>query len=276
VRILAVEVPGAKMVYAEHGEGQPVVCLHGNTGSRRWYERVMEVPGCRLIAPDLPNFGESSALAGPADIGSYAQAAGSFIRALGLERPVLVGHSLGGAVAMSAAVREPGLCSGLVLVDSAPPSGFPTPEERHPLIERMRVDREFLSAALKATVPALNDPGFFSRLVDDAARMAEPAWIGNARALGSFRCTEACAGFLKPVLVIWGRGDAIVSEAMARETVRAFPAARLQIMERVGHSPIVEDPSAFVGALSAFVASLGRAEARANGAQARPRGKGEK
>ncbi len=247
---------GARIVYAEWGEGQPVVCLHGNTGSRRWYERVMEVPGCRMIAPDLPNFGESTALEGPVEIDRYAQAVGSFIRALGVQRPVLIGHSLGGAVAMSAAVHEPGLFRGLVLVDSAPPSGFPTPEDRHPLIERMRVDRELLAAALKATVPALDDTGFFSRLVDDAARMAPQAWIGNARALGAFRCIEACAGFSQPVLVIWGRKDVIVSEAMARETVAAFPRARLRIMEEVGHSPIVEDPAAFVGALRDFVAGL--------------------
>ncbi len=256
MKTAAVEIPGARIAYSERGQGRPVVCIHGNTGSKRWYERVLDVPGCRMIAPDLPNFGESSALAGAPDIGRYSQAVASFIRALNLRGTVLVGHSLGGAVAMSAALGLPEPPDGLVLVDSAPPSGFPTPEERHPLIERMRVDREFLSAALRATVPMLDDAPFFSRLVDDAVRMAEPAWIGNARALGAFRCSEACAGFTRPVLVIWGRKDVVVTEAMARETAEAFPAARLRIMEHVGHSPIVEDPGAFARELASFVAGL--------------------
>jgi len=259
-RSAAIEVPGARMVYADHGRGRPVVCLHGNTGSRRWFERVMDVPGCRVVAPDLPNFGESSALPGSPSIERYGEAAADFIRGLALKGAVLVGHSLGGAVAMSAAVRWPDLVDGLVLVDSAPPSGFPTPEERYPLVEKMRLDRQILAAALKATVPALNDDELFSRLVDDAARMAPAAWIGNARALGAFRCAGACGRFPGSVLVIWGRRDVLVTEAMARETAEAFPRARLAVMENVGHSPPVEDSAGFVRELVSFIAGLGTEE----------------
>jgi len=255
-RSAALEIPGAKIVYAEHGRGRPVVCLHGNTGSRRWFQGIMDVAGCRVVAPDLPNFGESSPLLGEPTIERYAEAGADFIRGMGLQGAVLLGHSLGGAVAMSLAVRWPALVSGLVLVDSAPPSGFPTPEERDPLIEKMRVDREFLAASLKAIAPSLEDSELFSRLVDDATRMAKPAWIGNARALGAFHCTDACRGFSRPVLVIWGRQDVLVSEAMAQETVSAFPRARLLVMENVGHSPPVEDPEGLVRALRSFVADL--------------------
>jgi len=251
-------VRGTRIVYAERGEGRPVVCLHGNTGSRRWFERVMEATGCRVIAPDLPGFGESEALPDAPDIARYADAAADFIHALRLTGTVLVGHSLGGAVAMSVAVRSPDLLGGLVLVDSAPPSGFPTPEARHPLIERMRTDRELLAAALRATVPALGDEQFFSRLVDDATRMARPAWIGNALALGAFSCVRECGVFSKPVLVVWGRRDVIVTEEMARETAQAFPRGRFMVLDHVGHSPPVEDPPGFVRALVSFVGSLER------------------
>ena len=118
-----------------------------------------------------------------------------------IERPVLVGHSLGGAVAISLAVRNPKLLRGLVLVDSAAPSGLQTPEDRYPMIESMRTSRDVLSAALSAVVPTLKDKAFFEALVDDAALMAPTAWVGNARALSRFDYKGKCGAFTAPTLV---------------------------------------------------------------------------
>jgi pimeloyl-ACP methyl ester carboxylesterase len=97
--------------------------------------------------------------------------------------------------------------------------------------------------------------------VDDAMRMAAPAWIGHARAVSAFDYRGRCSVFTKPVLVLWGRKDVTVTEAMARETAEAFPLARLEIMEEVGHSPIVEDPAGFMRALSEFLSSVGKERA---------------
>ena len=251
-----IEAGGCAIRYVEEGQGLPLLLVHGNTGSSRWFERTMAIPGCRTVALDMPNFGGSGPLPGEPDIDRYADAVAAFAESLGLDRPVLVGHSLGGAVAISLAVRHPAAWRGLVLVDSAAPSGLFTPKERHPLIERMRADRAFLSAALKAVAPTLKDEAFFGLLVDDAMRMAPRAWIGNAEALGRFDYRGRCAAFQAPVLVAWGRLDAIVTEAMADETRKAFPRARLEVLEGVGHSPMVEDPARFAGLVGAFARSL--------------------
>ena len=253
-----VQAAGARIWYAERGAGIPVVLVHGNTGSSRWFERVMDVPGCRTIALDMPNFGHSGPLPHEPAIDRYADSVMAFLRALGIDRPVLAGHSLGGAVTISLAVRHPALFRGLILVDSAAPSGLVTPEARHPVIESMRTNREVLAAALSAVVPTLEDRDFFAALVDDASLMAAPAWIGNARALSLFDYRGRCGAFTAPVLVVWGRKDVIVTEAMARETAQAFPNARLLLLEGVGHSVVAEDPPRFVGLLSDFVAALGK------------------
>lgn len=253
-----VSVGGIRLWYTRRGAGQPVVMVHGNTGSGRWFERVMDLPGFEAIALDMPNFGRSEALPGKLTIDAYADTVAEFISALGLQRPVLVAHSLGGAVAISLAARNPSLLRALVLVDSAAPSGLVTPEDRHPLIESMRTNRDFLSAALSAVVPTLKDKELFQVLVDDAALMAAPAWIGNARALGAFDYIGRCASFARPVLVLWGRKDAIITEAMARETAAAFPKARLVILEDVGHSVIVEDPSTITKLLVEFLSGLAK------------------
>jgi len=256
-----VEAGGARISYGERGTGVPVVLIHGNTGSSRWFQRVMDVPGCRTIALDMPNFGHSGPLPHEPSIDRYADAVTAFLSALGIDRPVLVGHSLGGAVTISLAVRGPTLFRGLMLVDSAAPSGLATPEARYPFIESMRTNREILAAALSAVAPTLKDQGFFAALVDDATLMAAPAWIGNARALSLFDYRGRCGAFTAPVLVVWGRKDVIVTEAMARETAQAFPNARLLVLERVGHSVVAEDPPCFVSLLSDFVSGLGKDDA---------------
>ncbi len=247
-------VNGIDIRYVEKGEGRPVLLVHGNTGSARWYEQVMDLPGLHAVALDMPNFGRSGPLPGEISIERYADEVLAFSRAIGIERPIIIGHSLGGAVAMAMAAKDGAALSGLVLVDSAAPSGLVTPAERHPLIEAMRTNPEFLAQALRAVVPTLADEAVFSGLVEDARRMAVPAWIGNAEALGRFNLLGRLFAFKSPVLVLWGRKDPIVTEAMARETAAAFPNARLAILDHVGHSVMVEDPALFIRLVREFAA----------------------
>ena len=86
--------------------------------------------------------------------------------------------------------------------------------------------------------------------------MAAPAWVGNSRALGRFDYRGKCGAFTGQVLVLWGRRDIVVTEAMARETAAAFLHARLEILEQVGHSPMAEDPAGFSRIVAAFVSGL--------------------
>jgi len=245
-----VTVKGRRIFYREAGVGYPVLLVHGNTGSSLWWTRVAGVPGARLVAPDLPNFGGSDRLdsaeaPGSSDIDLYADYLIAFAETLGLSRPVLVGHSLGGAVAISALARRPELWAGAVLVDSAPPSGLVTPEAHYPVIERFKTDRPLLRSALAGVCPTMNDPAFLDELTEEALRMNPESFAGNARALARFDRSKGCGKFSGPVFVVWGRKDAIVTEAMARATAGAFPKGSLEILDPVGHSAMIEDPAAF-------------------------------
>jgi len=250
-----VEVMGGKMSYSESGSGTPVVLVHGNTGSSLWWSRVMDLPGFRALAPDLPNFGRSDPIEA-ADIDAYADRLAAFIGALGLERPVVVGHSLGGAVVMSMAARDPELARAIVLVDGASPAGLKTPEEHYPIIELYKTDRGLMRRALSAVAPALRDEAFLDALADDAMLMAPHAFAGNARALERFDYRGRAGAFTGPVLVLWGRRDVIITEAMARDTVAAYGDSRLAVFEDLGHSAMVEDPALFRKTLLEFLAGL--------------------
>ncbi|MCE5256061.1 MAG: alpha/beta hydrolase [Spirochaetaceae bacterium] len=251
-------VQGMQLFYVTAGTGIPLVYIHGNTGSSRWFSRVMELPGFQTYALDLPNFGRSQALPGDVDIHRYADAVVGFIDAMKLQNPVIVGHSLGGTVAQSLAGRYPDSVRAMVLVDSSTPAGLITPKEHYPFIEIMRSNRAVLSNALHATTPTLTDQVLFEALVDDAICMAQNAWVGNADALGHFDVSAQTASFGKPVLVIWGRKDSIINEEMARATAAAYPNSVLKIVETVGHSIIVEDPVQFKDLLEQFLAALPR------------------
>lgn len=251
-----VSVLGIALYYTAMGNGSPIVYIHGNLGSSTWFSRIMDVPGHSVYALDLPNFGRSDAMPGEVDLDTYADHVKGFIDALGMESPIIVAHSLGGAVAQSLAIRYPESVRALVLIDSAAPNGLVTPRERHPFIEMMRKDKAMLSKALATVVPNLKDMVFFNALVDDAAIMAEKAWIGNAEALSRFDVTARTKRFTKPVLVIWGAGDYLVTREMAEATAKAYPGANLRVLEGVGHSVIAEDPKLFSAILKEFIDSL--------------------
>jgi branched-chain amino acid transport system permease protein len=247
-----VEVLGKKMYYVESGTGAPMVLVHGNTGSSTWWSQVMDMPGHRVVAPDLPNFGRSDQL-DVADIDVYADYLAAFIAVLGLDAPVVVGHSLGGAVMMSMAARRPELAKAMVLVDSAAPAGLSTPEEHYPYIELFRTNRDMMRQALAAVAPSMKNDALLDHLTDDAMKMAPLAFAGNARALERFNYVGRAGAFKGPVLVIWGRKDSIITEAMARDTAAAYANARLEIIDTVGHSVMVEAPQKFTTLLAGFL-----------------------
>ncbi len=248
---------GTKVRVAEAGDvdgGTPVVLVHGNFASRRWWTELLTRPprGLRLIAPDLLNFGASDPLPGPLSLDAYAGALIATMDALSLDRAVLVGHSLGAAVVERAALAAPGRAAGLMLVDGAPPEGLPRPEEHYALLSGFVGDRDGLAAAL-APLCGSSTPPYWDALLDDALAMAAPAFEGNARALGGEALDAPPAGFDVPVVVLHGGMDPLIETDMAMATARHWPDAHLETWPDVGHSPQVEAPDRFAALLTAFV-----------------------
>ncbi len=252
-----VEVNGIPMFFMAAGTGIPVVYVHGNTGSSSWFELVMDLPGCSVVALDMPNFGRSSPLEGEISIQRYAAYVAGFMDVKGIKDAVVVGHSLGGCVVQALALDRPELVKAMVLVDSGAPDGLLTPKDRHSLIELMRDNRTVLEQALKAVVPMLKDEALFKTLVDDAQRMAASAWVGNAEALSNFDISARCAEYTGPVLVLRGTLDPIITEKMARDTAEAYLHGQLMTLEGVGHSVIVENPPLFLQIFKDFLAEQG-------------------
>jgi pimeloyl-ACP methyl ester carboxylesterase len=115
-----VEVDGERFHYVEEGKGPPLVMIHGLMGSSRNLTYALSAPlreQFRVISVDRPGSGYSTRHAGTAaDLPGQARQIAGFIKALGLERPLVLGHSLGGAIALALALDHPQAVGGLVLV----------------------------------------------------------------------------------------------------------------------------------------------------------------
>ena len=254
VRTQSVDLNGVCVAYQESGTGRPLVCVHGNFASKRWFTEQLKAPpeGWRVLALDLPNFGDSDALGQSISIGAYADVLREFVQALDLSPFALMGHSLGGGVAQVYAARHPETLRGLILIAAAGPSGLVTPEERYMGLEMLKNNPGLMASALEPTMPT-GKPSYFSGIVEDALKMHPEAFSGNARALEHYNVTSALKRVRCPVLVVRGEHDYLISEGMARESAAAFEAAQLELWDDIGHSPQIEDPKHFNHLLGEFL-----------------------
>ncbi|HAK46635.1 MAG TPA: hypothetical protein DCO79_12050 [Spirochaeta sp.] len=248
-----ITIDDAEIVYSQMGQGPVILYVHGNLGSRIWFERNMDIPGFTTIAPDMPNFGDSDTIEDQS-MEEYGRRLALFTTEVAPEGlALLVGHSLGGAVAMEAAFRIPEKIGAMLLVDSCPIDGLKTPETYHPVIAQYKTDRKLLTTALGGVVPALKNEDILGHLVEQAMKMKEEAFIGHAVELGKVNYEVPAAGFTAPVLVIRGELDVLISEVAAEALAAAFPNGNYEEIADAGHSLMVENPTKFNKIISGFL-----------------------
>jgi len=267
------DVGGRKISYAGAGqEGEVVLLVHGYGGDRNSWLFVQEPLAARhrVYALDLPGHGTSAkdvgdGPAGPAGpAGPVAVLAGAVtgvLDALGAERAHLVGHSMGGAVALAVAARDPGRIASLTLIA---PSGFgpqinagylrgfadaQTRRELKPLVGQLFADEGLVTRQL------VDDLLAYKRLdgVDEALHaLADTLLDGGAqRGDPAAAAAQAAAiGVAVPVTVVWGREDRIIPAAQAE----AVPGAVRYLIDGAGHMPHMERPAEVQAAIEETIA----------------------
>jgi pimeloyl-ACP methyl ester carboxylesterase len=233
-----------------------------------------------VIAPDLLGHGQSAKPRGDYSLGAYASGIRDLLGVLGHDNVTVVGHSLGGGVAMQFAYQFPERCARLVLVSSGGlgrevnailrAAALPGAEWVLPLL---------CAAGLCETVNGV--ASFFGRLGLRAALDVEEMWRGytsladaDARQAfvhtlrtivdqGGQRVSATDRLYLSaavPTLIIWGADDPMIPAAHGRSAHQAMPGSRLEIFPGAGHFPHRHDPRRFVELLFDFVASTKPAE----------------
>jgi pimeloyl-ACP methyl ester carboxylesterase len=228
----------------EAGAGaQAVVLVHGLSGSGRWWSRNLPALArrYRVAVPDVVGFGRSRWPGPLPDFDGLADVLAEWMSATGVAPAHLVGHSMGGQLALHLAHRHPGHVSRLVLVD---PAGIP----------RARGPRQLLRFALELASPARwGDPLFLPVMVGDAV-VAGPRTI--VRALLHILRDDVrplLPHIHVPTLLVWGERDSLVPLEHARQMRQAIPDSRLLILRGAAHNAMVDRPARFNRAVLRFL-----------------------
>ena len=245
--------------YDTAGTGRPLLAIHGNFASKRFFALLLEQPiaGCQLIVPNLPGYGGTT-YEGVVSVAAFADALEAFISALKLEQPVLLGHSLGGAVALELAVRQPEQYRALVLVSSPSLIGFPHNPAGDAVRERLKTDRALLEQIFSAQAPTIgferrNEVGW-EAILDDAQQLDTRIGNGIAADLGRWRVLEHAKKISRlPTLVLGGARDLLVTPNTLQETTQQLPHAKLEIQTEAGHWLPLEKPEFFRATIEHFL-----------------------
>jgi len=249
---------GAAIRVLEGGSGAPLVFLHGAGGlfpENPFLDKLAE--RYRVYAPELPGYGDSTGEDLLDDMLDFALHGWDVVAALGLERPHLLGHSMGGMIAAEMACIAPNDLSKLALVC---PAGLWIPE--HPIPDLFALlPFEFANLLFHDPVSgaALLTGGLdFSNL-----EAISEFYIGNAKRMGmagkilfpipNRGIAKRLYRLSAPTALVWGMSDKLIPPVYAERWKQLIPGARLIEIGEAGHMLPYERPDAFAGAVVGFL-----------------------
>ena len=268
------ELHGHRVSYRIAGSGPALLLLHGIANSSETWERVAPLLSDRftLIAPDLLGHGASASPPGDYSLGAHASGARDVATALGHERVTVVGHSLGGGIAMQFAYQFPERTERLVLVSSGglgrevhpllkaaslPGADYVLPaltsrrlvglgRELGGLFGRVGLKPGGDVAVLARGFASLDNAGSRQAFLHTVRAVIEP---GGQRVSANARLALAAQ---IPSLIVWGERDSIIPVAHGEDAHRAMPGSRFERFEGAGHMPHDDEPARFARILTEF------------------------
>ena len=261
---------GARLTYAEQGDpgGTPVLLLHGVTDSWRAFEPVLpHLPASlRAISLTQRGHGDSDKPESGYEIGDFAADAVALLDELGIERAVVVGHSMGAWVAEKVAAGHPERVTALVVAGAIGPvvPGSEVAEFGAELaVLEDPVPRE---VAHEFQVSTTERPLAASQLdvfVDESLKVPARVWRAAFDGFTRFDVAAALTSIVAPTLAVWGDCDAFASRADQDHLLARVPSARLRVYEGTGHAVHWEEPERFAADVAALAARVTEAPAEA-------------
>ena len=236
----------ADFSYVDEGEGgdlPPVLLLHGMLGNiDNWIDttRALASAGHRTLIPFLPVYDMPLRETSVPALVSYVQ---RFTEAIGLDRCIVAGNSLGGHVALMYALEHPDKVEALILSGSSGiyelEMGSSMPRRRDRSFIRERAERTFFDPVhvTDQLVDEMYD------LLGDRQQLAR--LIKMARSAKSETLTDRLYNIVQPTLLVWGRDDRITPPEVAHLFQERMPHAQLDFIDQCGHAPMVEHPEVF-------------------------------
>ncbi len=227
-----------------------VVLLHGLAGSSRWWERNLTALATRfhLLIPDLVGFGRTRRIGRLPALAEVAGVLARWLEQLGMPRAHVVGHSMGGQIAVHLATRDPQLVERLVLVDAA---GIPRPLRPSALVR----------LAFELVPPVhWGDPQFLPVILRDALTAGPRTLLQATAHILRDDLRPLLPHVQAPTLIVWGEWDTLIPLSHARELSRGIPDARLVVLRGAAHNPMVDRAADFNRVVCQFLQGAAVAE----------------
>ncbi|HLW70987.1 MAG TPA: alpha/beta fold hydrolase [Candidatus Binataceae bacterium] len=245
-------------VIPDFSRGRALILIHAaGSNAHAWHRQYDHLGAAHSpIAPDLPGHGRSAGVEGLGTIGDYADFVVAFLDALKLATAVIVGRSMGGAVAMDLAARYPSRVQGLVLMATA--AKFSLPDE---LRETWRA----------VTMGRMGQPfengGYAPKTIAEHPEVIREGWgeqirtdprvrWGDIVAASQVDLRAALERIAAPTLILAGRDDATTPPADAEFLQQHIKGARLEVIADAAHNLTTEQPAAVNAALEKFLSAL--------------------
>jgi non-heme chloroperoxidase len=254
---------GVRLVYVEQGprDGLPVVLLHGLSDTLHSYDllRPLLPSSWRVFAVTVRGHGLSDKPETGYALGEFASDIAAFLDAVGVERAMIVGHSMSSAIALAMAAAYPERVSGMALLGAfAHFRGTGAMGELRAAVAEMgdNCGREFAQAFQESTLANPIPPRFLETVINESLYMSGAAWRGAVQGLIDFEPCDAARLILAPAAIIWGDRDAHCPRAGQHELREALRSSRLFTLTGVGHALHWERPADTAALLRAFIADI--------------------
>jgi pimeloyl-ACP methyl ester carboxylesterase len=270
------DLHGERVAYVDEGRGEVLLLLHGMAGSSQTWRSVIKPLSrqFRVIAPDLPGHGESTKPRSDYSLGAFAVLLRDLLDELGVSRATIVGHSLGGGVAMQLLYQHPDYAQRLILIGSGglgPDVGLtlrllsaPGAELIMPIIAPRQVlaaGERVWSWLRKAGIEAPRGEEIWRSYSTFSDAPTRQSFLRTLRSVVDYR-GQAVSALNRlntktelPIMAIWGDRDAMIPVEHAYAAKQARPDIRLEVLADVGHFPQVERPAEVVELIEDFIAA---------------------
>jgi pimeloyl-ACP methyl ester carboxylesterase len=239
----AIDVNGIHLAYERRGEGTPMVLLHGFPLDHHVWDEIVPLLEDKfdLILPDLRGFGGSTTVDSLYGMEDFASDIAGLLDTLGISKAAIVGHSMGGYIALAFARLYPERVSGLGLVASQAAADAPERREGRYKSAAEVADKGIASVVEMMTTKFTSDPSLQEYARQSMEQQPPAAYIGSLKAMAErLDSLPLLSSIQYPVVVVHGDADALIPIERAREVKAAVPHAHLVEISGAGHMPMME------------------------------------
>lgn len=239
--------------------------IHGNLASNRWWQPAAEIfknesqgknySGSMIMAEFRGAGGSSAPLSeSEVDMHRFADDYIALVKSLNVGPVNVVGHSTGGLIAALMMAKEPDLFVKGMFLDPVGATGVKFDDSMIAAFDQMKSNKPLVGIVLGSTIHNNNpDSEFFNLLVEDAAKAVKSVGHLVLKALDGLDVRDEVRGIQKPVLVLHGEHDQLLSMEASRALAHSIPQAKFEIVAGQGHCTNVENPPLFVKLLKSFL-----------------------